>query len=79
MDGMSILTIVGTIATVIATIGTIISTVIAVKGKNEAKEILNQIREEKSRNIKSSGQVYVKNSGNNSGILSGINSGDIRK
>lgn len=79
MDGMSILTVVGTIATVIGTIATIISTVIAVKAKNEAKEIWNHIREEKSRNIKSNGQVIVKNSGNNSGILSGINSGEIRK
>lgn len=79
MDNMLILTMFGTIATVIGTIFTIISTVIAVKAKNETKEILNQIREEKSRNIKSSGQVYVNNSGNNSGILSGINSGDIHK
>ncbi len=64
---------------VTATVATVISTVIAVRSKNEAKKILKQIREEKSHNIKNSGEVHVSNSGNNSGIISGINSGEIHK
>ena len=67
------------ILTVIGTTATVISAVIAVKAKNEAKDILKQIKEEKSRKIRNSGEVRVTNSGSNSGVLSGINSGDIHK
>lgn len=67
------------ILTAIGTTATVVSAVIAVKAKNEAKDILKQIKEEKSRNIRNSGDVRVANSGNNSGVLSGINSGDIHK
>lgn len=67
------------ILTAIGTTATVISAVIAVKAKNEAKDILKQFKEEKSRNIRNSGEVHVVNSGNNSGVLSGINSGDIHK
>ena len=45
---------------------------------NEAKKILKQIKEEKSRNVTSNGDVEVTNNGNNSGVISGINSGEIR-
>lgn len=69
MDWILILNIVGTVATVI-------STIIAVRAKNEARKILMQIKEE-SRNIENTGQVIVTNSGSNSGIISGINSGEI--
>ena len=72
MDWTLILTAIGTDATVI-------STVIAVRAKNEAKDILKQIKEEHSRNIKNKGNVKVENSGNNSGIMSGINSGEIHR
>ena len=68
MDWMLILTAIGTAATVIA-----------VRAKNEAKDILEQIKEEHSRNIKNKGNVEVENSGNNSGIMSGINSGEIHR
>ena len=44
----------------------------------EAKKILKQIKEEKSRNVTSNGDVEVTNNGNNSGVISGINSGEIR-
>lgn len=53
MDWTLILTAIGTVATVI-------STVIAVRAKNEAKDILKQIKEEHSRNIKNKGNVKVK-------------------
>lgn len=65
------------IFTAIGAVATVISTIIAVKAKNESKKILEQIKEEQSRNIKNRGNVRVSNSGNNSGIISGINSGDI--
>lgn len=71
MDWTLILTAIGTVATVI-------STVIAVRAKNEAKVILKKI-EEHSRNIKNKGNVKVENGGNNSGIMSGINSGEINR
>ena len=70
MDWTLILTAIGTVATVI-------SRVVAVSAKNEAKKILKQIKEEKSRNVTNRGQVNVTNSGNNSGVISGINSGEI--
>lgn len=71
MDWTLILTAIGTVAT-------IISTIVAVSAKNEAEKILNQIKEEKNRNVKNSGDVTATNSGNNSGVISGINSGEIR-
>lgn len=72
MDWVLILTAIGTVATVI-------STVIAVRAKNEARDILKQIKEEHSRNIRNNGDVKVENSGVNSGIMSGINSGEIHR
>lgn len=72
MDWMLILNAIGIFATVI-------STVVAVRAKNETKDILKQIKEEHSRNIMNKGNVKVENSGNNSGIISGINSGEIHR
>ena len=71
MDWTLILTAIGTAATVV-------STIVAVCAKNEAKKILKQIKEEKSRNVTSNGDVEVTNNGNNSGVISDINSGEIR-
>ena len=71
MDWTLILTAIGTAATVV-------STIVAVRAKNEPKKILKQIKEEKSRNVTSNGDVEVTNNGNNSGVISGINSGEIR-
>ena len=71
MDWTLILTAIGTAATVV-------STIVAVCAKNETKKILKQIKEEKSRNVTSNGDVEVTNNGNNSGVISGINSGEIR-
>ena len=56
----------------------ILTAIGAVRAKNEAKKILKQIKEEKSRNVTSNGDVEVTNNGNNSGVISGINSGEIR-
>ena len=71
MDWTLILTAIGNAATVV-------STIVAVCATNEAKKILKQIKEEKSRNVTSNGDVEVTNNGNNSGVISGINSGEIR-
>lgn len=67
------------IFTAIGAVATVISTIIAVRAKNESKKILEQIKEEHSRNIENRGKVNVSNSGNNSGIINAINSGDIHK
>lgn len=72
MDWTLIFTATGAVATVI-------STIIAVKAKNESKKILEQIKEDHSRNIESKEKVNISNRGNNSGILIGNNSGDIHK
>lgn len=72
MDWTLILNAIGTFATVI-------STVVAVRAKNETKDILKQIKEEHSRNIMNKGNIKVENSGKNSGIISGINSGEIHR
>ena len=47
--------------------------------KNEAQDILKQIKEEHSRNVRNKGNVNVENNGSNSGIMSGINSGEIHR
>lgn len=78
MNG-DIWTIIATIFTVVGAIATVISTVIAVRARNEAKDILKQIKEEKSRNIRNSGDIKIKGVTNNSGVISGINSGEIHK
>ncbi len=65
------------ILNVISTMATVVSAIIAVRAKNESKKILKEIREERSRNLKSSGDVQIKNNGSNLGVISGINSGDI--
>ena len=63
--------------TAVGAVATIISTIIAVRAKNEAKNILHQIKEEQSRNVTNSGHVEITNSGTNSGIVSGINTGEM--
>lgn len=63
--------------TIIGTCATVLSTVLAIKAKNEAREILNEIKEEKNRNINNRGKINIKNTGTNDGILSGINTGEI--
>ena len=78
MNG-DIWTIVATILIGIGTIATVISTVAAVRAKNEARDILKQIKEEQSRNIENSGNIRIKNNGINKRIMNGINSGETRK
>ena len=72
MDWTLILTGIGAVATVI-------STIVAISAKNEAKSILNEIIKEKNRNIKNEGDTDITNNGNNYGIISGVNSGEIKQ
>lgn len=65
------------ILTIIGTCATVISTVLAIRAKNEAREILKEIKEEKNRNINNKGKIDIKNTGTNSGIISGINAGEV--
>lgn len=63
--------------TALGAITTVISTIIAIKAKNEAKKILVRIKEENSRNVKNKGNIKIKNEGNNTGVMMGINTGEI--
>ena len=67
------------IFTAVGAIASAISAIVAVRAKNKTQEILEQIKEERSHNIKNSGDVQISNKGTNSGTISGINSGDITK
>ena len=67
------------IFTAVGAIASVISAIVAVRAKNKTQEILEQVKEERSHNIKNSGDVQISNSGINSGTISGINSGDITK
>lgn len=67
------------VLTLIGTIATIISTIIAVRAKNDAKSILVEVQNEKTSNAKNTGNIEVDNSGINTGIISGINTGEVRK
>ena len=57
------------ILTVIGTCATVVSTVLAIRAKNEARDILKEIKEEKNRNINNKGKIDIKNTGTNSGIM----------
>lgn len=55
----------------ISTIAAVVSAIIAVKSKNEAKSILKETR---IINDKS----YINNKGENSGVIMGVNTGDVK-
>ncbi|MBY0118353.1 hypothetical protein [Paenibacillus xylanexedens] len=69
----------------ISMVATVVSTVIAIKAKNEAKIILNEVKNiemnSKSRNhdIKNKGKINIKNEGDNDGVMAGIVTGGIDK
>ena len=62
------------ILTIIGTIATVVSTIIAINAKNQAEDILNEIR---NNNISNNGHINIKSKGNNHGVIAGINTGDI--
>ena len=61
----------------ISTLAAVVSAFAAVKAKNEVKKLKNIINGDKNTQV--SGDVSVSNIGNNSGVISGVNSGDIRR
>lgn len=65
------------ILTIIGTIATIISTYIAVRAKNEAKNILKEINNHDNRNVSNSGKIEIKSNRGNTGIITGINTGEV--
>ena len=65
----------GSIATIIGTIVTIISSKKSLNSKKECEEILKEIKKE--RNISNSGNVRINAGRSNSGIVLGVNSGDV--
>ncbi len=65
------------ILTLISTIAAVISAVAAVQAKNEVKKIRNQLNGDK--NVQVTGSVSVNNQGKNTGVVSGVNTGNVRK
>lgn len=76
---MTTLSIIAAIFSILGAIATIISMCIAIKSKNEAKHILNEMKNEQNKNVQNYGSITQKNTGNNSGIISGINAGEINE
>lgn len=65
------------VLTVISTIVAIVSAILAVSAKNEVKKLKKQING--NDNVLNSGKISISNDGNNSGVMSGINNGEIRQ
>ena len=62
---------------IISTIAAVVSAVIAVGANNEVQKLKNTINGNKNTQI--SGDVSVSNSADNNGVMSVVNSGDIRR
>lgn len=71
MDGLSLC------LSGISTLAAVVSAVTSIRAKNEVKKLKNIINGNKNTQV--SGDVSVSNSGNNEGVISGVNSGAIRK
>lgn len=65
------------ILTIISTIAAVVSAIAAISARNEVKELKNQITG--NSNVQNSGKISVNNKENNQGIISGVNTGEIRK
>lgn len=65
------------IFTTISTIAAVVSAIAAISVKNEVKALKNQIAG--NGNVQNSGKISVNNKGDNQGIISGVNTGEIRK
>ncbi len=59
----------------ISTLAAVVSAIAAIGAKNEVKKLKNSING--NGNTQVSGDVSVSNSGNNRGVISGVNSGEI--
>lgn len=74
---MEVLNLVFTGISTVAMVVSAIAAVLTIHAKNEVKKICNQMNGNNS--VQVSGDVSVKNDGNNQGIMSGVNTGEIRK
>ena len=63
------------VLSVISTLAAVVSAIAAIGAKNEVKKLKNSING--NGNTQVSGGVSVSNSGNNRGVISGVNSGEI--
>lgn len=59
----------------ISTLAAVVSAIAAIGAKNEVKKLKNSING--NGNTQVPGDVLVSNSGNNRGVISGVNSGEI--
>ena len=66
------------ILSIIGTTATVISTVIAVRAKNEAKTILNEVKKVEVKKSVQGSEILIENSGENSGVITGVNTGEIK-
>lgn len=65
------------VLTIISTIAAVVSAGAALSVNSQVKKLNNKISG--NRNIQNSGKISVKNQGDNQGIISGVNAGEIRK
>lgn len=59
----------------ISTLAAVVSAIAAIGAKNEVKKLKNSINGNKNTQVSS--DVSVSNGGNNRGVISGVNSGEI--
>lgn len=65
------------ILTAISTAAAVVSAYAAISAKHEVSWLKNQISG--NNNAQNSGKVNVENNGENQGVMSGVNTGDIRQ
>ena len=63
------------ILSAISTFAAVVSAIAAIRAKNEVKKLQNTITGKRNNQI--SGNVTVENIGENRGVVSGVNSGEI--
>lgn len=62
------------VLTLIGTVAAVASAVVAVRAKNEAKQLINSIKGDRNAQA---GNVCAESKGNNQGVITGVNTGDI--
>ena len=65
------------ILSIISTLAAVVSAVVAVSAKHDVKTLKNHING--NHNLQNSGRIDVNSTGENHGVVSGVNTGEIRK
>lgn len=60
----------------ISTLAAVVSAIAAIRAKDEVSKLNAQLG---NKNVQISGDVRVENEGDNSGVISGVNTGEIHK